>query len=89
LADYLLKSDINTVGLFPNERTLQFPDTEGTNISVTVPSRKIVEKGGVMYLLVRLVRQVDGSSVVVLPGEVYGSGRIVAVPSNRLELVSA
>jgi hypothetical protein len=83
--DYLLQSDVTTEGLFPSERTVQFRDNTGQSIMMTVTERKLVNRGGRTYIRVTLLRRDDGSSIVALPGEVYGSGGIVAVPSERLE----
>jgi hypothetical protein len=86
--NYLLKGDLHKEGLFPDERTVQFADAQGKAISVTVSGRKIVIRGGIPYLIVRVLRQEQGAALVLLPGEVYGAGQMVAVTSNQLEPVA-
>ncbi len=68
-------------GMFPNEKAVRVIDDSGTRISVLVDESQVTQHA----IRVDIVRAESGRVLVRLPGEVYGSGRIIAVANASLQ----
>ncbi len=74
-------------GMFPNERIVEVTDHEGKEVSLVVEESAVVQKDLEDLVRVTLVERDNGKSLVLLPGEVFGSGPYISVDSEQLILV--
>ena len=84
MGNYLLSGKISD-GMFPNERAVEFTDSQGEPITVLADSSLLVSRDGQQYLKVRLIDRKNGNALVLLPGEVYGAAGFVYVSGSLLQ----
>jgi len=72
-------------GLFPGEVLVRIRDAEDRDISFFAPKAAVhPAAGGGEVVTVRVISATGAHCLIELPGEVYGAGRIVAVPATDL-----
>ena len=69
-----------SVGMFPDEKVVTINDSSGIGI-VLVASASLISGDSVR---VQVIDSQDGKSLVLLPGDVLGSGRTVTVRDTEL-----
>jgi len=80
---YLLRGQTGP-GMFPNERAVTVKNYEGQDVSLLVNESAVVRRDGEELLQVTLVERRDNTALVLLPGEVFGSGAYISVKSEQL-----
>ena len=68
------------MGMFPDEKVVTINDSSGIGI-VLVASASLISGDSVR---VQVIDSQDGKSLVLLPGDVFGSGRTVTVRDTEL-----
>ena len=79
----LLKGTVSE-GMFPTERSVAFEDHLGNAVSLIIPASAIIQLTDGTFIPVRLVDSDGGLALILLPGEVFGAGKLVTVQGSEL-----
>ena len=71
-------------GLFANERAVVIKAYDGSPSSLLVDERSIARRDDREFLVVRVIEEDEDSYVVLLPSEIVGGGRTIAVAQEQV-----
>lgn len=84
MPEYLLQSEVTENAGFPNERGVLFHDSTGAPVNAIVPERVVIHRDGKSYVRVKLIQSEKGLAMIFMPGELFGSGRMVTVCNDQV-----